>query len=221
MAVRGVSKRLINYTVPNNLAFVGELLKDKFSPKMDSVACFFPGSVALGLSFLKNTTILEESEYNTFLLMAESLIETCYKSYSQMATGLSPEILWFNLNDTNAADFYINANSASDRRNLLRAETVESLFYLYKLTRNKKYQDYGWEIFRAFENITRHENGYSSINDVTSPVHFGFRDRMESYFTGETLKYLYLLFDDDSSETVDILKWVFNSKAHLISIFNS
>lgn len=188
---------------------------------MDSVACFFPGSVALGLSFLKNTTILEESEYNSFLLMAESLIETCYKSYSQMATGLSPEILWFNLNDTNAADFYINANSASDRRNLLRAETVESIFYLYKLTRNKKYQDYGWEIFRALENITRHENGYSSINDVTSSDHFGFRDRMESYFTGETLKYFYLLFDDDSSETVDILKWVFNSKAHLISIFNS
>ena len=28
-----------------------------------------------------------------------------------------------------------------------RPETIESLFYLYRVTGDKKYQDIGWEIF--------------------------------------------------------------------------
>jgi len=38
------------------------------------------------------------------------------------------------------------------------------------------------------------------------------RDSMESFFLGETLKYLYLLFDPDSP--VDLAKHVFNTEAH-------
>lgn len=39
---------------------------------------------------------------------------------------------------------------AADRHNLLRPETVESLFYLYRLTGDRKYQDWGWEILHSF-----------------------------------------------------------------------
>ena len=38
----------------------------------------------------------------------------------------------------------------ADSHNLQRPETVESLFYLYRLTGNKTYQDWGWRIFDAF-----------------------------------------------------------------------
>ena len=44
---------------------------------------------------------------------------------------------------------------AADRHNLLRPETVESLFYLYRLTGDHKYQDWGWEILRSFNTYTR------------------------------------------------------------------
>ena len=44
---------------------------------------------------------------------------------------------------------------AADRHNLLRPETVESLFYLYRLTGDHKYQDWGWEILRSFNTYMR------------------------------------------------------------------
>lgn len=43
----------------------------------------------------------------------------------------------------------------ADRHNLLRPETVESLFYLHRLTGERKYQDWGWEILQSFNKYTR------------------------------------------------------------------
>ena len=39
-----------------------------------------------------------------------------------------------------------------------------------------------------------------------------YRDEMESFFLGETMKYLYLTFCDD--DVIDINKYVFNTEAH-------
>ena len=103
-----------------------------------------------------------------------------------------------------------------DAHNLLRPETVESLYIMYKLTNNKKYQEYGWKIFQAFENHTRiPHGGYSSLNSVLNLKH-GFRDKMESFFLGETLKYLFLLFSD--YDVVPLDKFVFNTEAHPLPI---
>jgi hypothetical protein len=42
-----------------------------------------------------------------------------------------------------------------DRHNLLRPETVESLFYLYRFTKDPKYQDWGWDILQSFNKHTK------------------------------------------------------------------
>lgn len=75
-----------------------------------------------------------------------------------------------------------------------------------------RYREWGWQIFEAFEKFTRVDTGgYSSLDDVTSiPPHK--RDKMETFFLGETLKYLYLLFGDSSVIPLD--KFVFNTEAH-------
>lgn len=75
-----------------------------------------------------------------------------------------------------------------------------------------RYREWGWQIFEAFEKYTRVDTGgYSSLDDVTStPPHR--RDKMETFFLGETLKYLYLLFGDSSVIPLD--KFVFNTEAH-------
>ena len=39
----------------------------------------------------------------------------------------------------------------ADSHNLLRPETVESLWYMYHLTGNKTYQEWGWKIFQVFQ----------------------------------------------------------------------
>lgn len=53
--------------------------------------------------------------------------------------------------------------------NILRPETVESLFYLWRLTGNKTYQEWGWNIFQAFEKNCRIESGYVGLKDVSAP----------------------------------------------------
>ena len=86
----------------------------------------------------------------------------------------------------------------ADSHSLLRPEYVESLFYFWRITGNETYRDWGWSAWEAIEQYAKVESGgYSSVNDVTRAEGGGKRDKMESFFMGETLKYLYLLFSDD------------------------
>jgi hypothetical protein len=48
-------------------------------------------------------------------------------------------------------------------------------------------------IFRNIQKYTRVPCGYTILEDVRTKVH---GNRMESFFLSETLKYLYLLFDE-------------------------
>ena len=43
-------------------------------------------------------------------------------------------------------DMYVKTN---DAHNLLRPETIESLYYMWYFTGNKTYQDWGWQIFQV------------------------------------------------------------------------
>lgn len=107
-----------------------------------------------------------------------------------------------------------------DAHNLLRPETVESLFYLYRITQDKQYREWGWKIFQAFKKYTRIEGfGYSSINNVKNAGSPNFRDKLESFFLAETLKYLYLLFSDDP-DLIPLDKFVINTEAHPLPIYS-
>jgi mannosyl-oligosaccharide alpha-1,2-mannosidase len=51
-----------------------------------------------------------------------------------------------------------------DGHNLLRPETVESLFILYRITGKDQYRKWGWKIFEKFEHYTRVDTGgYTSL----------------------------------------------------------
>lgn len=43
----------------------------------------------------------------------------------------------------------------ADRHNLLRPETVESLFYMYRFTKDTKYRDWGWDMLQSFNKYTK------------------------------------------------------------------
>ena len=103
--------------------------------------------------------------------------------------------------------------------NLQRPEAIESFFYLYRATGDPVYRKWGWEIFQAFEKYTRLKEGYSSIDNVKMPEFPEYRDKMESFYLAETLKYLYLLFSDDS-ELIPLDKYVFTTEAHPLPIHN-
>ena len=107
----------------------------------------------------------------------------------------------------------------NDAHNLLRPELIESLYYMYHLTGDKMYQEWGWNIFQSFEKYTRQTDGYSSINDVRNKDNLRPRDKMESFFLAETLKYTYLLFDTKNLFSFD--KWIFNTEAHPLPIYQT
>lgn len=60
--------------------------------------------------------------------------------------------------------------------------------------------------------------GYTSINNVCDPAYPSPRDKMESFFLGETLKYFYLLFSEDPN-LISLDKYVFNTEAHPLPIW--
>ena len=51
-------------------------------------------------------------------------------------------------------------------------------------------------LFQGIEKYTRVSGGYTTIGNVRNALDTRPRDMMESFFLGETLKYLYLLFAD-------------------------
>lgn len=112
-----------------------------------------------------------------------------------------------------------------DARNILRPETVESLFIAFHLTGDQQYREWGWQIFQAFVKATRlttTKNGrtgaFASIRDVDVPLdQVEHEDRMETFWLAETLKYLYLLFEDQ--DTIRLDQWVLNTEAHPLPIF--
>ncbi|XP_016332962.1 endoplasmic reticulum mannosyl-oligosaccharide 1,2-alpha-mannosidase-like [Sinocyclocheilus anshuiensis] len=207
LAVEGVKKNLLKKSTPSDLTFVGELSHGHFSPKMDHLVCFLPGTLALGAHYGLPADHME---------LAKQLMETCYQMYAQMETGLSPEIAHFNMHEGSTQDVDVKI---ADRHNLLRPETVESLFYMYRFTEDKKYQQWGWEILQNFNKYTRvPTGGYTSINNVRDPANPNPRDKMESFFLGETLKYFYLLFSNDPN-LISLDKYIFNTEAHPLPIW--
>uniref|UniRef100_A0A670YST4 alpha-1,2-Mannosidase n=1 Tax=Pseudonaja textilis TaxID=8673 RepID=A0A670YST4_PSETE len=206
-AIEGVKRHLLRKSYPKRLTFVGELAHGHFSAKMDHLVCFLPGVLALGA---------HNGLPADHLTLAAELAETCYQMYAQVETGLSPEIVHFNTHpQKDRKDVEIKT---ADRHNLLRPETVESLFYLYRFTGDKKYQDWGWEILQSFNQYTRvPTGGYTSIDNVQSPSNPEPRDKMESFFLGETLKYFFLLFSDDVN-LINLDQYVFNTEAHPLPI---
>jgi mannosyl-oligosaccharide alpha-1,2-mannosidase len=95
-----------------------------------------------------------------------------------------------------------------------RPEAVEAFFYMWRLTHDEKYRDYGWEVWEAIENTVRVKNGYVSLKDYANPS--SIDDKQESFFLAETLKYLYLLFSPD--DALDLTEVVFNTEAHPLGI---
>ncbi|UZJ52337.1 hypothetical protein CBS101457_001657 [Exobasidium rhododendri] len=174
--------------------------------------------------------------------IGHELIRTCVDTYQGTKTGLAAEITMFRTKkDTHTGDeedWYIKKEkpakkgtkgSAStpliDARNILRPETVESLFIAFHLTGDEIYREWGWQIFQAFVKITKIKEGeegrvgaFTSIRNVESDVdQIDREDRMETFWLAETLKYLYLLFSDQDTLRLD--QWVLNTEAHPLPIF--
>ncbi|KAI5194106.1 seven-hairpin glycosidase [Aureobasidium subglaciale] len=97
------------------------------------------------------------------------------------------------------------------RSYILRPEAIESIFYLYRITGDAHWREVGWQMFLAVQKYTHTTYGASALDDVTKTVP-GQVDSEESFWLAETLKYFYLLFEEEGVISLD--EWVLNTEAH-------
>lgn len=201
-AIAAIDQHMIK-TSQGKLLYVSDLKYDRLEHKMGHLACFAGGMFALGAKTLEN----ELSE--RYMTVAAGLTNTCHESYDRSYTKLGPEAFHF-----------IEGNEAKSLKNgekyyILRPETFESYFVMWRLTKDPKYREWGWEAVQALEKYCRVPGGFTGLHNVYV-IEPPQDDVQQSYFFAETLKYLYLLFSDD--DLINLNDWVFNSEAHVLPI---
>ncbi|KAK0755534.1 hypothetical protein N5P37_011936 [Trichoderma harzianum] len=204
-----------------DLTFLSSYSGQSTSPNSGHLASFAGGNFILG------GILLGEQKYIDFGIQ---LTNSYYATYNQTASGIGPE--GFNWVDSvtgsggsppsSQSSFYSKAGFwVSAPYYILRPETLESLYYAYRVTGDSKYQDWAWAAFNAISKACRAGSGYSSINDVTQANGGGASDDMESFWFAEALKYAYLIFADESAVQVNPNggnQFVFNTEAHPFKI---
>lgn len=180
-----------------------------------------------GGNFILGGILLNEQKYIDFGL---KLTDSYFATYSQTASGIGPEgFQWVDSANPSGSPppssqsaFYSKAGFwVTAGYYILRPETLESLYYAYRITGDAKYQDMAWEGISAITTVCRAGSAYSSINDVTQANGGGPSDDMESFWFAEVLKYAYLIFADESDVQLKPHggnKYVFNTEAHPMRI---
>jgi mannosidase alpha-like ER degradation enhancer 2 len=93
---------------------------------------------------------------------------------------------------------------------LLRPELIESTYQHYRSTLDRSWLTAGKWFLQSVEEHAKTGCGYAAVDRVDS---MGLADAMPSYFLAETVKYLYLLFDED--HFVHTRPFIFSTEAHL------
>jgi len=200
-SAQGIKKHLVRST-PSGFRYVGKSSNGRFEEKMEHLTCFSGGMFALGAAENIVSDPIDD------LLLGGDITATCHESYDKTPNKLGPEV--FNM----AANREFTPGGPSYY--ILRPETVESYFILWRTTKDERYRQWAWEAFQAIEKNCKTGSGYSGIRDVfRSPGQHD--DLQQTFMLAETLKYLYLIFSDDSVIPLD--EYVFNTEAHPLGIF--
>ena len=202
-----IAEKMVKQTSPHKLWYFAELTSPTGSAvaeKMDELACFAAGGMfgygAHGATFDRDRVIASE------------VASFCHEMWHRTASGIAPE--WVSCANK---EHDLEPGSGGNHY-LLRPETIETYFYMWRLTKDPKYRDWAWEAFEAIEKACRVESGgYSGIRDVTAKNGGVKDDLQQSFFLAETLKYFYLVFSDD--DTVNLDNVVLGTEAHPLSIF--
>jgi mannosyl-oligosaccharide alpha-1,2-mannosidase len=147
-------------------------------PESEHLACFIGGTVALAGRLLSSPENVATGA---------RLARGCAYAYAAFQTGMMPERFnmipcsdpancpwnektWFegkSLRPEYKEHLPKGFTTAKDPRYILRPEAIESVFYLWRITGDKEWQDYAWDMFQAVTNGTKAEFGSAAVMDVT------------------------------------------------------
>ena len=138
--------------------------------KMDHLVCFMPGLLALGAINGAHSENGKGAPDLKRLKLAKDLLETCLLMYEKHPTGLAPEIAFFNTEPGKNEDMTVKN---ADSHNLLRPETIESLFYIASQKINNI--AHGDTKFSNFKNCKVPEGGFGIKAYCPSQCSLGIR----------------------------------------------
>ncbi|KAK4056367.1 hypothetical protein OIO90_002510 [Microbotryomycetes sp. JL221] len=97
----------------------------------------------------------------------------------------------------------------------LRPEFIESNLYLYQATKDDWYLEIAERALHDINNRTRTECGFAAIHDLNSGR---LEDKQPSFVTAETLKYLFLTFDEYNIFNKDDGPMVYTTEGHMLDL---
>eukprot|EP00124_Ichthyophonus_hoferi_P003209 Ihof_evm2s265 gene=Ihof_evmTU2s265 len=104
---------------------------------------------------------------------------------------------------------------ARSQDHFLRPEFIESTYMLYKATGSSIYLETGKAALRALQDKSWVKCGYAALSNITNGTKI---DRMDSFFLAETVKYLYLLFEEPANIALNMDDYIFTTEAHMLPL---
>eukprot|EP01127_Copromyxa_protea_P018814 TRINITY_DN59_c0_g2_i3.p1 TRINITY_DN59_c0_g2~~TRINITY_DN59_c0_g2_i3.p1 ORF type:complete len:561 (+),score=100.25 TRINITY_DN59_c0_g2_i3:41-1723(+) len=194
---------VLSHKIAGDMLVVTDKAKANSDHKeMEHLTCFVGGMFALGSMNAQDKKIRERHAS-----AGAGVAKICNEMYNIQYQHLHGESI------------KIDGDTISHHNDqyLMRPEAVESWFYMYRLTHDQKYRDWGWAYMKAINSVTKRKYGYCGLRNANS-YRANYDDVQQSWFMAETLKYLYLLFSPD--DVLPLGHFVFNTEAHPLSPFD-
>ncbi|GAA5995223.1 glycoside hydrolase family 47 protein [Rhodotorula paludigena] len=202
----------------DDLTLIGSVNFGAWKPELQHLTCFAGGMLGLGAKLLDRPQDLET---------AINVTNACAWVYESSKTGIGGEQTLFYDKEDTARFVVLDSKDGSgkvrslrgsptgvrsaDHRQIGRPETIEGVFYMWRLTGDRKWQDVGWTMFVNWVKHSITEAGFATVRDTnTLPVQKD--DSEESFVMAESLKYYYLLFSPRDYMSLD--DYVFSTEAH-------
>lgn len=239
-------------TSRSGLVYIRDDQSLPISNLMSSGYCHFGATLALGQLHRLGTPIgaaWRSQKYSADLQrtvrhldLAKKVVELCHLAATSTETGLPPQkffvdetaVLGQNQNLESASstpevfcwseglENSCQRSSSSSRSFDLGPQLAESYFVLWRLTGDYRYREYAWDLTKAIYKHARTANGYAEIRDVLK-IPASKEDHQPSTFLSATLKYLYLIFTDDTNrdQLLPLDGWVFTKDGQPLPVCES
>ncbi|KAI7957104.1 hypothetical protein MJO28_004199 [Puccinia striiformis f. sp. tritici] len=189
------------YSLPGKVGYI---------PKISQQSCSAAAMLGLGAKLFQQDKPLN---------FAQNQTDACLWVHETSPNGLGPdEITILNYEGAGHKVIATPMNEISNPSHLNRPNTIESIFYMWRLTGNREWQERGWKLFTKWAEASITDFGFADIEDVTEDINDD-NNKFDGY-TGtlptESIKYFFLLFSDP--QTVSLDEYVFNMASHPFKI---
>ncbi|KAI9617084.1 hypothetical protein H4Q26_010722 [Puccinia striiformis f. sp. tritici PST-130] len=199
-----------------NVTVLGTIEWGLFTPALDHLICFAGGMIGLGAQLLNRTQDLDLALKHT---------DACAWAYESTKTGVGPDEASVVEADDQFTPWQVVYHEGIPRsgpetspwplvtnpRYIGRPETIESVYYMWRITGDRQWQDRGWRMFTSWMESCVTNFGFANLDNVNRlpPQH---SDSQQSFVLAETFKYYYLLFSEPDLISLD--DYVLNTEAH-------